>query len=307
MGAAVIGGGSKGGRRPLDAESGGHDDPVASADSASDRDLRPLLEAEGLLLVRTPSFRLTEDEIDLAGRRWDDGRSKNVSYNPGTGRIDGAVAVPATFERLRGLMARYAAWASDRLAEFFPAYSAEVEIGRTSFRPRSVLETPRSLRKDDRRLHVDAFTSQPVAGRRILRVFSNVDPSGASRDWAVGEGFEDYARRFLPRSRRLLPGEAAVLEAFTLTKSRRTDYDQIMLTMHDAAKSDRAYQRTAPRRLVSFEPGATWVAFTDQSPHAAIAGQCALEQTFYLPIEALHDPQTSPLRILERLCGAQLV
>lgn len=266
-----------------------------------------MLEAEGLLLVRTPPFRLTEDEIDLADRRWGDGRSKNVSYNPHTGRIDGAIGAPATFERLRALMARYAAWSSDRIAEFFPAYSAWVETGRTSFRPRSVLEAPRSRRKDDRRLHVDAFTSQPVAGRRILRVFSNIDPSGASRDWAVGEGFEDYARRFLRRSRRLLPGEAAILKAVTLTKSRRTDYDQIMLTMHDAAKSDRIYQTTAPRRVVSFAPGATWVAFTDQSPHAAITGQCALEQTFYLPIEALHDPASSPLRILERLCGVALV
>jgi hypothetical protein len=281
---------------------------VAHASNAGRRgDLRARLEREGVLLIDGVSFRLTDDELRLTGRRWGDGRSKNVSYNPHTSRVDGAFGGGLVLEELRALMGRYAAWSQDVIAGLFPGYLAAAELGRTSFRPRSVLERPRSLRKDDRRLHVDAFTSQPVAGRRILRVFSNVDPSGDSRDWAVGEGFEDYARRFLGRARRLLPGEAALLHALTLTKDRRTDYDQIMLSMHDAAKGDRVYQRTAPRRTVSFPHGATWVAFTDQSPHAVVNGQCALEQTFYLPIEALADPDGSPLRILERLCGAPLI
>ena len=270
-------------------------------------DLRQPLERDGVLVVDVPPFRLTETELKLTGRRWGDGRSKNVSYDPHTRRIDGTYARSATFEELRSLMGRYAHWAQDLLARLLPTYHDAAELGRTSFRPRSVLEPPRSRRKDDRRLHVDAFTSQPVAGRRILRVFSNVDPSGASRDWEVGEGFEDYAHRFLGRARRLLPGEAALLRTLTLTKDRRTDYDQIMLSMHDAAKGDRAYQTTAPRRIVSFPPGATWLAFTDQSPHAVVNGQCAREQTFYLPIDALADPEASPLRILERLCGAALV
>ena len=270
-------------------------------------DLRPLLEHDGVLILDVPPFRLTEAELWLTGREWGDGRSKNASYNPMTGKIDGALDDRATFEALRALMARYAAWSHDLLGAFFPVYNAKADLGRTSFRPRSAREQPLSHRKDDRRLHVDAFTSQPVAGRRILRIFSNVDPSGDSREWIIGGAFEDYARRFLGRARRLLPLEAAVLQALTLTKTRRTDYDQIMLAMHDAAKSDRTYQTTAPRRQVSFPAGATWVAFTDQSPHAVVRGQCALEQTFYVPIDALADPAASPLRILERLCGAPLV
>jgi hypothetical protein len=38
-----------------------------------------------------------------------------------------------------------------------------------------------------------------------------------------------------------------------------------------------------------------------------VSGQCALEQTFYVPVEQLADPGASPLRILERLWGAPLV
>lgn len=281
---------------------------VGVASRAPGRDLRPLLEGDGVLVLETEPFRLEPGELELTQRRWSDGRSKNWSYNPQTGDLDGVVAGGEAIGALRELMSRFAAWSRTLIADYFPLYDHALELGRTSLRPRSVQdEPPISRRKDDRSLHLDAFTSQPVGGRRILRLFCNVDPSGADRAWAVADcGFEDFARRFQSRARRLLPGEAAILERLALTKSRRTHYDQIMLTMHDAAKRDRDYQRTAPRRFVSFPAGCTWLAFTDQTPHAAVSGQCALEQTFYVPVEALADPDRSPLRILERLWGAPL-
>ena len=284
-------------------------DVVAIAGNPQDVDLRELLERDGILIVETEPFRIDAGEMELIERHWSDGRSKNSSYNPNTREIDGVVGSADVVAGLGAVMERYSAWSHDLIAEFFPPYLAELEMGRTSLRRRSVQdEPPLSRRKDDRSLHLDAFTSQPVAGRRILRVFNNVDPSGADREWAIAEGgFEDFARRFRHRTRRLLPGEAALLEGLSLTKCRRTDYDQIMLGMHDAAKRDRGYQATAPRRFVSFPGGATWLAFTDQTPHAAVSGQCALEQTFYVPVEALAAPASSPLRILERLWDRPLV
>jgi hypothetical protein len=282
---------------------------VAVAGESGHGDLRQLLERDGVLIVETEPFRLTASEFELIDRHWSDGRSKNSSYNPNTGDTVGLVGAPEVVAGLGAVMARYAVWSHNLIAEFFPSYHGELEMGRTSLRRRSVQdEPPLSRRKDDRSLHLDAFTSQPVAGRRILRVFNNVDPTGAEREWAIAEGgFEGFAQRFRHRARRLLPGEAALLESLSLTKCRRTDYDQIMLGMHDAAKRDRDYQATAERRFVSFPAGATWLAFTDQTPHAAVSGQCALEQTFYVPVEALAEPASSPLRILERLWGAALV
>jgi hypothetical protein len=282
---------------------------VAIAGKLRDGDLRELLERDGILILDTEPFRLTADELELIDRHWSDGRSKNCSYNPNSRELDGVVGSPEVVAGLSVVMARYAAWSRDLIAEFFPPYLEQLGVGRTSLRRRSVQEEPPlSRRKDDRSLHLDAFTSQPVAGRRILRVFNNVDPTGADREWAIADGgFEDFAERFRCRARRLLPGEAALLETLSLTKCRRTDYDQIMLGMHDAAKRDRDYQATAPRRFVSFPGGATWLAFTDQTPHAAVSGQCALEQTFYVPVDALAEPAASPLRILERLCGERLV
>jgi hypothetical protein len=282
---------------------------IAVAGKPEGDDLRALLERDGILIIDTEPFALTADELDLVERYGSDGRSKNSSFNPSTGDIDGVLGDPLVVTGFSNLMARYSDWSRDLIAEFFPPYHGELEVGRTSLRRRSVqAEPPLSRRKDDRSLHLDAFTSQPVAGRRILRVFNNFDPSGCEREWAIADGgFEDFAERFRGKTRKLLPGEAALLEGLSLTKCRRTDYDQIMLGMHDAAKRDRGYQATAPRRYVSFPHGSTWLAFTDQTPHAAVSGQYALEQTFYVPVEALADPARSPLRILERLWGGPLV
>lgn len=281
---------------------------VAVAGRPQGDDLRATLERDGVLILETEPFRLPDADFELIDRQASDGRSKNWSFNPHTGDLDGVVGGDGV-SGLKAIMSRYVKWSQQLIGDFFPGYVDNIELGRTSLRTRSVQEEPPlSRRKDDRSLHLDAFTSQPVAGRRILRVFSNIDPTGAGREWAIADGgFQDFAERFRHRTRRLLPGEARILESLSLTKCRRTDYDQIMLGMHDAAKRDRSYQATAPRRFVSFPGGSTWLAFTDQTPHAAVSGQCALEQTFYVPVEQLADPGASPLRILERLWGAPLV
>ncbi len=284
---------------------------VAVAGPPQGQDLRRLLERDGVLILRNRAVpalqrRLRPDRSSGQRRALEE-----LGFNPHTCELDGVVGGGESMRGLRAIMQSYVRWSRELIGDFFPAYLADIELGRTSLRTRSVQEEPPlSRRKDDRSLHLDAFTSQPVAGRRILRVFSNVDPTGAGREWAIADGgFEDFAERFRHRTRRLLPGEARLLESLSLTKCRRTDYDQIMLGMHDAAKRDRSYQATAlpAVRFVSFPGGATWLAFTDQTPHAAVSGQCALEQTFYVPVEQLAEPAASPLRILERLWGAPLV
>jgi hypothetical protein len=40
--------------------------------------------------------------------------------------------------------------------------------------------------------------------------------------------------------------------------------------------------------------------------HGAVSGQHMLEQTIHLPIAALYQPDSSPLAILEKLCGRPL-
>ena len=201
------------------------------------------------------------------------------------------------------MVTRFADGAASLVTTLFPRYAPYVTRARTSFRPQPAVGRDVSWRKDDSRLHVDAFPSRPNHGERILRVFTNVNPA-EPRVWRVGEGFEAMAKTLLPRIRRALPGSSAVLAALHVTKGRRSDYDHLMLNLHDRAKEDMTYQQECEQRVVEFAPGTTWLCFSDQVMHAAVSGQYMLEQTIHLPVSALYDPQRAPLAILERLIGA---
>ena len=139
----------------------------------------------------------------------------------------------------------------------FPAFGDALELARTTFRPSEIRGRDSSPRSDDRRLHVDAFPSRPSHGRRILRVFNNVNPAGEPRVWNVGEDFESFARRFLPRARRQWPLEARALDLLRVTRGRRGLYDHLMLQLHDGGKLDEDYQRDAPKVRADFPPGTT--------------------------------------------------
>ncbi len=227
------------------------------------------------------------------------GSRKNISLDGDT--VRGANGDPRELQELAQLMVRFSASTQQLIQSLFPHYAEHVRVARTSYRPARVEPRGRSWRQDDSRLHVDAFPSRPIRGERILRIFTNINPHGAPRVWQVGEPFADAARRFLPRIRRPLPGSARVLAALGVTKGQRSEYDHIMLRLHDSMKADREYQRCAARQRVEFPPGATWICFSDQVLHAALDGQYLLEQTLYLPVAAQHHPEYSPLRTLERL------
>ncbi len=264
------------------------------------------LEREGLIVLPGQPFALAAADQDLISPRHSDGRAKNISLGP-SGAVRGAAADPDCQRRLAALMARYRAWAEGAILALAPGYAASLERGRTSLRTREAADGAPSRRQDDRRLHVDAFASQPTGGRRILRVFTNIDPAGQPRRWRVGEPFEVYAARWLARVRRPLPGESQALRSLGITRDLRTPYDWLMLGLHDAAKLDEAYQRTAPWREAVFTAGTSWIVYTDSVVHAAASGRFMLEQTFYLPLAAMAAPEHAPARILERMTGRSLV
>jgi hypothetical protein len=132
-------------------------------------------------------------------------------------------------------------------------------------------------------------------------VFSNVNPEGRPRAWRLGDDFEAVARRFAPQLRVPFPGAGHLLALLRVTKTPRSAYDALMLQLHDCMKADEVFQRQSPQSRVDLPAGSTWMAFTDQVSHAATAGQYQLEQTFLLPVDAMAEPERSPLRVLERL------
>ena len=256
------------------------------------------LESGKIVFLPNLSFPLSPSEARFLTPTISDGKSKNVSFDPNTGRAKGTNLAGAELNAIEAMMARYHAATRVFLSVIFPAYASELISGRTSFRPVAIDDRPTSWRKDDRRLHVDAFPSQPVGDLRILRVFSNVNPSGRSRDWLVGEEFRTVAAHFAPSHRRPIPGAAWVMEQLGLTKSRRTPYDSLMLHLHDSMKRDLAYQASVAKESVAFPAMSSWLVYTDIVSHAALGGQHVLEQTFYVPLAAMDMPEKAPQRLL---------
>ena len=263
-----------------------------------------VLEGGGILTLPHLAFRLAPDETRFLSPRWGDGKSKNISFDGAA--LRGATGAPEDLGALSRLIARFAANAADLVTALFPRYAAYVTRARTSFRPQPAVGRAVSWRKDDSRLHIDAFPSRPNHGERILRVFSNVS-LGEDRVWRVGESFEAMARTFLPRIRPPLPGSQTMLAMLRVTKGARSEYDHLMLELHDRAKADLEYQKSCAQQVVRFSPGTTWLCFSDQVMHAAVSGQHMLEQTIHVPVAALYEPESSPLATLERLCGRALV
>jgi hypothetical protein len=274
------------------------------------RGVEAVVEAGEVLSFPRLPFTLSVEEQRFLDPRWADGRAKNISLRWGAhtphGEMRGATGEAADLAALRAMIARYAQQSEAFALRLFPHYRGRLVRGNTSFRPVDLAGRASSWRKDDTRLHVDAFPSNPMHGTRLLRVFCNVNPAGRPREWRLGEPFEAHARRYLPAIPPPLPGSAWLLERAGITKRRRTEYDHLMLQLHDRAKADAEFQRDSPQARVDFAPGTTWVVFSDQVLHAAMGGQHMMEQTFYLDVAHQQQPGASPLGTLKRLLGREL-
>ena len=231
---------------------------------------------------------------------------RNISLD-GQGKLKGVVGDEAVQQAVAQMIGRFRAQTRGLVDRLLPAYGPHLRMAPTSFRPKQVESRVQSWRADDRRLHVDAFPSRPNYGERILRVFTNVNPAPVPRVWRVGEPFEQVAARFLPRVKPYSRWQAKALRGLRVTKSLRSEYDHLMLQLHDAMKSDLDYQRDAAQETVPFPSGSVWLCFSDQTSHAVMSGQFMMEQTLHLPAANQYNPDASPLAILSRLTGRTLV
>lgn len=255
------------------------------------------LESDHILLFPQLSFSLEKDEEHLLSPVYSNGKSKNISFSRQENTLKGLAPNCTEEALLKKMLLRFSEHAEKLICHLLPRYQPHLQIGRTSYRP---VETEgrkaKSYKKDDTRLHVDAFPSSPVQGRRILRVFSNIHPT-KPRIWHAGEPFQTVVDRFMPQIKKpFISGK--LLQLLKITKSLRTPYDHMMLQLHDRMKKDEAYQRTVAYETIAFPAQSTWIVQTDSVSHAALSGQFLLEQTFYLPLEAMQNPEASPQHIL---------
>ncbi|TQI80777.1 3-deoxy-D-manno-octulosonic acid hydroxylase-like protein [Serratia fonticola] len=266
------------------------------------------LEQGKVLFFPQLAFKLSDSEKKLLTPELVDPKRKNISYQPEQQKLTG-VAHESEREAVQKLLARHYQASKALVDTVLPEYRSALHMPTNSLRlhPISAWKAATSWRKDDTRLHVDAFPSRPNYGERILRIFTNINPNGENRLWRIGEPFPELAQRFLPRLKRYSPFASWLQDKLGITKTRRSHYDHLMLQMHDAMKADGEYQKHGPQRAIEFPPGSSWICFSDQTPHAAMAGQFMLEQTFLLPVNAMKTPQNAPLKVLETLLHKPLI
>jgi hypothetical protein len=261
------------------------------------------LESGKVIFIPKLRFELTAKEQRFLSPAYVNPKAKNISFDPRTQNLRGAVAYDEEYLELKNMVARFAQQAHQLINNLFPHYTPNLQVARTSFRPVEISNRKISPKKDDKRLHVDAFPATPTQGKRILRVFTNINQS-EDRVWRLGEPFEQVAKHFIPRIKKPFPGSAEIKHLLKLTKTKQTKYDHYMLQLHDTIKADDNYQRYADQIEMRFPPNSTWIVQTDQVSHAAMSGQHLLEQTFYLPVEAMKNPLESPLKVLENLLAS---
>ncbi|PRD16864.1 Kdo hydroxylase family protein [Pantoea coffeiphila] len=266
------------------------------------------LEQGKVLFLPSLAFPLSTEELTLLTPDLVDPKRKNISFNAQNGKLNG-VAQAEKKAQVQALLQRHHDYACQLVSSLLPEYKSALHSPVNSLRlhPITVWRDATSWRKDDTRLHVDAFPSRPNHGERILRIFTNINPHGESRCWRVGEPFPVLAKRFIPRLKRFSPFSSWLQNRLGITKSYRSHYDHLMLQLHDTMKGDENYQQQGPQVTLELPAGSSWICFADQTPHAAMSGQFMLEQTFLLPVAAMKNPDNAPLKILQKLTQRTLI
>jgi 3-deoxy-D-manno-oct-2-ulosonic acid (Kdo) hydroxylase len=274
-----------------------------------------LLEAGQLLFFRDLPFHLPAGDREfLLAQQWTELRlHKNVSYRPSEDVLRGVPGNSETVRRLHSIMRNYSAQVIEFLGAFLSPYAGKWILDFSSFRPLEENGRDLPLHKRNDLLHVDAFPTRPTRGGRILRVFTNLNPT-KPRVWRTTGPFEMLAARYaMDAGLRKIANESFLSRtvhgwgARLGFRAARTPYDVFMLRFHDYLKENAEFQANCPKSLLEFPPLATWIVYTDGVAHAAMSGQYALEQTFLIPPDALTAPQHSPFRILENIAGRPLV
>jgi hypothetical protein len=280
------------------------------------------LEAGGVLYFPETPLPIPADDLEiLLGQQQTESKlHKNIAYKPRTDELTGLdekTSPAQTVHQVHDVMRRYSQTVERFLTRFLAPYRQRWVLDYASFRPLEEKGRDLSLRHRNDLLHTDAFPTRPTRGWRILRFFHNIHPT-RTRDWVVGEPFPRVVGSFAP-DKLAIPHRDSIFTrggkklatatglANLVPQWKRTAYDKFMMQLHNAMKESADFQQTCVREHVEFAPGSSWMVYTETVPHAVLAGQYALEQTFLVDPAAMVTPESSPVAVLEKMAGARLV
>jgi len=280
------------------------------------------LENGNILFFPTCPFEFSKESIQflLQQKQRKAKNRKNIAYKPKFDKLTNAdMSDEKEYQRLLDVMKSFSYESSSFLSKLLGSYGSKWKLDYASFRPFQEKGRKLRIRARNDLLHVDAFPSRPMHGKRILRFFMNINPE-ENRHWITSESFEALVQKYggtqkLPFP--IYPKRSLKNAAFTVFKKTaktmglpiilRSAYDHFMLNLHHFLKENEEFQKNGPKDHWEFPPGSCWAVFTDSVTHAALEGQYAMEQTFLIPTDALLSPEKSPLRILERISGWRML
>ncbi|HLY63302.1 MAG TPA: Kdo hydroxylase family protein [Terriglobia bacterium] len=294
--------------------------PAGDGANGARSNCEQLEEGNILFFAKTPfSFPESDRAFLLSQRQSGAAYHKNIAYRPQEGRLTGLVKSGKRDEAvLRAIMKSYSQRVTEFLSELLPAYAGAMRADFASFRPQE--EHGRQLRVNARNdlLHFDSFPTRPTNGDRIMRVFTNFNPT-EPRVWLTTDTFDTLAERFAGTNApaglflRQTNGASAIrrsilqaARAVGIPVRPASPYDDFMHRFHNFLKHNAEFQETCPKARWEFPPNSSWIAFTDMVSHAVLSGQFALEQTYIVSRSALTQPHKAPVNVLERLCGRSL-
>src|SRR5215510_13925328 len=155
------------------------------------------LERGKILFFRDVPFDFPQADRDflLSQKQTGSRFHKNISYRPSRDILKGVSSDSPDRERLQGIMRHFSQAAAQFVSRLLAPYAAKLQMDFASFRPLEEMNRALPLHKRNDLLHVDAFPSRPTRGARILRCFTNLNPS-QPRKWLVGERFPELAKRY---------------------------------------------------------------------------------------------------------------
>lgn len=278
------------------------------------------LELGNILYFPTCPFSFPQEDREfLLGQKQKKGaHRKNISYRPKSNKLTN-ISDPNQYERFQEIMRNFSQRSSIFMRKLLVPYGGKWELDYASFRPFQEKKRNLRIRARNDLLHIDAFPTRPMFGKRILRFFININPE-KSRKWITGENFASLVRKYggtrnlpfpTPSEKPLFTSIVNLckksLQSLHFPIRKKSNYDYFMLQMHNFLKENTQFQEKGKKNYWEFPPGSCWAVFTDFVSHAALEGQYALEQTFLIAPHLLLVNENSPLQILEKISGYKML
>jgi hypothetical protein len=275
------------------------------------------LEEGRILFFERSPFDLAgaDQESLLTWREAGPRKESHVSYHPLEGPLAGTVGSRRAGRRVHGILRHYSSEVTRSVGWLLAPYAMDWTLDHASLRLKPVKGGALPQRERNDLLHLDAFSTRPTRGRRLLRCFTNIHPVEPVV-WAVAGSFEALAREYAEEaglgriaaqgSQRTHPLVRELKMMLGMKAVDLTAYDRFMVAFEQHLKEKKDWQEKSKKIRLEFPPGSSWIGLTDAVPHAELSAAGTLEQGFTIPLRVVLRPERAPIRVLEGIAGMPL-